>query len=166
MVRIDRRIQNCKQAIEEKYPGYFNVKYGYLTPALQDVRSALKDRDQVALEFFWGAEWVYGLGISADTIAFEKIGRPDSIAAEIEKVLNHFDENTSGISADNHRSFVTYSHALYKKMVKPFASLIEGHGRILIIPDGPINQVPFEILLREAKTMNTVDYRSLQYLIK
>ena len=29
MVSIDRRIQNCKQAIEEKYPGYFNVKYGY-----------------------------------------------------------------------------------------------------------------------------------------
>jgi CHAT domain-containing protein len=166
MVRIDRRMQNCKQAIEGKYPGYFNVKYGYLTPALQDVRSALKDRDQVALEFFWGSEWVYGLGISADTIAFEKIGRPDSIAAEIEKVLNHFDENTSGIHADNHRSFVTYSHALYKKMVQPFASLIEGHRRILIIPDGPINQVPFEILLREAKTMNTIDYRSLQYLIK
>ena len=166
MVNIDRRIQNCKVAIEVKYPGYFNVKYGNSTPALKDVQRALNERGQVAVEFFWGPESVYALGISGDKVLMKKIGRPDSIRVTIKRLLRHFDESTSGIDADAYRSFVSSAYSLYEKLIAPFVSLIEDHQRILIIPDGPINQVPFEILLREPKTTNTVDYRSLQYLIK
>lgn len=166
MVNIDRRIQNCKRAIEEKYPGYFNVKYGNSTPYLKDVQRTLKERGQVAVEFFWGSEWVYALGISGGQVLLKKIGRPDSIKVIISRLLRHFDERTNGIDADEYSSFISSAYSLYEKLIAPFVSLIEGHQRILIIPDGPINQVPFEILLREPRTTNGVDYRSLQYLIK
>jgi len=166
IVNVDRRIQNCKQAIEFKYPGYFNVKYGYDIPTLNDVRRVLKDRGQVALEFFWGSEWVYAIFISDDNIMFERIGRPDSIGIAIAAVVKHFDETASGLDPRTYESFVTNAHELYKKLVEPFASAMKGHPRILIIPDGPINQVPFEILLEEPARVSTVDYRSLHYLIK
>jgi CHAT domain-containing protein len=55
---------------------------------------------------------------------------------------------------------------LHEKFIKPFSSVIEGHQRILIIPDGPLNQIPFEVLLRENHSTKKVDYRSLQYLVK
>ena len=166
MVSIDRRIQNCKQAIEQKYPGYFNVKYGHVTPALKDVRRVLKEHNQVALEFFWGSDWVYALAISDDSVLFKRIGRPDSIRITINEVLKHFDENVSGLDAAVYKSFVSNAYELYKKLVQPFVSLIDDKKRVLIIPDGPINQVPFEILLQEPKTSGNVDYRSLRYLIK
>lgn len=166
MVNIDRRIQNCKRAIEEKYPGYFNVKYGDTTPALQEVRRILKDRDQVALEYFWGSKSVYALAISTDKMWVQKIGSPDSLAVAITGLVRHFDENTSGIIMDNYQKFVLNAHLLYRKLVSPFASILNGHERLLIIPDGPINQVPFEILLGTPAIAKTIDYRSLNYLIK
>jgi CHAT domain-containing protein len=75
-------------------------------------------------------------------------------------------KKTSGIDASVYASLVKNAHALYNKLVHPFASLFEGHQRILIIPDGAVNQVPFEILLSQPASIKTVDYRSLHYLIK
>ncbi|HEX6892145.1 MAG TPA: CHAT domain-containing tetratricopeptide repeat protein [Chryseolinea sp.] len=166
MVGVDRRIQNCKQAIEEKYPGYFNVKYGYSTPALKDVRQVLKDHNQAELEFFWGSEWVYALAITGDSVLFRRIGRPDSIRVTINEILKHFDESTSGLKAAAYESFVSSAYKLYKTLVQPFVLLIDNKERILIIPDGPISQVPFEVLLQEPKATGNVDYHSLKYLIK
>jgi CHAT domain-containing protein len=166
MVSIDRRIQNCKQAIELKYPGYFNVKYGDATPLLNDVRRVLNDRGQVVLEYLWGSEWVYALCVSPDEIRFERIGRPDSLNVAIKKVVQHFDEKTTGIDADAYNSFVANAHQLYEMLVEPFATLIKQRKRILVIPDGPVNQVPFEVLLSERPAGAAIDYRSLKYLIK
>ena len=120
----------------------------------------------MALEFFWGSEWVYALAISGDSVLFKRIGRPDSIRVTINEVLKHFDEDVSGIDATVYGSFVASAYELYEKLVQPFVSLIDDKERLLIIPDGPINQVPFEILLQEPKTIGSVDYRSLKYLIK
>ena len=166
MVTLDRQIQNCKQAIEEKYPGYFNVKYGHSTPSLKEVQRSLKDRGQVALEFFWGSQWVYAMGVSADKVIFKRIGRPDSLRVTINRLLDHFDENSNSTNRANYESFVSTAYTLFSKLVEPFDSLLTGHEHLLIIPDGPINQVPFEVLLREQKISNTIDYRSLLYLIK
>jgi CHAT domain-containing protein len=97
---------------------------------------------------------------------FERLGRPDSIGIAIGAVVKHFGETTSGLDRRTFESFVTNAHALYKKLVEPFASAIKEHQRVLIIPDGPINQVPFEILLEEPPRVSGIDYRSLHYLIK
>lgn len=166
MVSIDRKIQYCKQAIEEKYPGYFNVKYGNATHSLKDLRRILKDRGQVTLEYFWGSKWVYALYVSPEEIRFERIGRPDSLSATIAMLIKHFDEKTSAINIDVYNSFVENAHELYKVLVQPFASLIKDRQRILVIPDGAVNQVPFEILLSDRPSGAAVDYRSLKYLIR
>lgn len=166
MVTIDRQIQKCKLAIEAKYPGYFNVKYGYNTPSLEVIQRSLAERGQVALEFFWGSQWVYAMGISKDRVMFKKIGRPDSLQSTINKLLDHFDEHTNSTNLTNYESFVSSSYSLFAKLVNPFDSLLTGNEHLLIIPDGPVTQVPFEVLLRERKISNIVDYRSLQYLIR
>jgi len=166
MVGIDREIQKCKQAIEEKYPGYFNVKYGYARPGLADVQRFLKERGQVALEFLWGSEWVYAIGISGDKVMLTKIGRPDSLLVVISKLMHHFDEESSTTNSGNFEVFVSSAYSLFDQLVRPFNSLLNGQKRLLIIPDGPVSQVPFEVLLREPNTTKGINYRSLQYLIK
>jgi CHAT domain-containing protein len=58
--------------------------------------------------------------------------------------------------------FIAASNALYKAVLEPAASLI-GEKRVLIVADGALNYVPFEVLL---KTPDGGDYASLNYLIK
>ena len=58
--------------------------------------------------------------------------------------------------------FVTASNALYKVVLEPAAGMI-GDKRLMIVADGALNYIPFEVLLKSA---DTGDFSSLGYLIK
>ncbi len=58
--------------------------------------------------------------------------------------------------------FVAASNALYQAAVAPAASLI-AEKRLLLVPDGALNYVPFEVLV---KTAEGSDFASLTYLVK
>jgi CHAT domain-containing protein len=166
IVKLDQQIHFCKLAIEEKFPGYFNAKYGYHSAPAGDIQKLMKENDQVLLEYFWGSHSIYGIGINDKQIVFKKIGAPDSLNAIINKVLLHLRDTKSNADPSHFHSFTTHAHELYNILIKPFSSLIASHRRLQIIPDGAINQIPFEILLEQDEHSEHVSYRSLKYLLK
>src|SRR5690349_3618223 len=58
--------------------------------------------------------------------------------------------------------FVTAANALYKLVLQPAEGLI-GDKRLMVVADGALNYVPFEVLL---KTPDGADFSSLGYLVK
>src|SRR5690242_20029552 len=58
--------------------------------------------------------------------------------------------------------FVAASNALYKVALEPAASLL-GEKRLMIVADGALNYIPFEVLLKSA---DAGDFASLNYLVK
>lgn len=58
--------------------------------------------------------------------------------------------------------FIAASNALYKAALEPAAGLI-GEKRLMVVADGALNYVPFEVLL---KTADPGDFSSLGYLVK
>jgi CHAT domain-containing protein/Tfp pilus assembly protein PilF len=58
--------------------------------------------------------------------------------------------------------FVAAANALYKVVLEPAASML-GDKRLLVVADGALNYVPFEVLL---KTADGGDFASLNYLVK
>lgn len=58
--------------------------------------------------------------------------------------------------------FVAASNALYKVALEPAGGMI-GEKRLLVVADGALNYVPFEVLL---KTPDSGDFASLNYLVK
>jgi CHAT domain-containing protein len=58
--------------------------------------------------------------------------------------------------------FVAASNALYKVVLEPAAGMI-GDKRLMIVADGALNYVPFEVLL---KSPDTGDFSTLGYLVK
>ena len=59
-------------------------------------------------------------------------------------------------------AFVAASNALYKAVLEPAAGMI-GEKRLMVVADGALNYVPFEVLL---KTADAGDFASLGYLVK
>src|SRR5215813_9449267 len=59
-------------------------------------------------------------------------------------------------------AFVAAANGLYKVVLEPAASLI-GDKRLLVVADGALNYVPFEVLL---KSPDAGDFASLGYLVK
>jgi CHAT domain-containing protein len=58
--------------------------------------------------------------------------------------------------------FVAASNALYKVVLGPAAGMI-GEKRIMVVADGALNYIPFEVLLKSA---DSGDFSSLGYLVK
>jgi len=58
--------------------------------------------------------------------------------------------------------FIAASSALYKVVLEPAAAMI-GDKRLMVVADGALNYIPFEVLL---KTADTGDFSSLNYLVK
>src|SRR5690349_19380863 len=58
--------------------------------------------------------------------------------------------------------FVAAANALYKVVLEPAAAML-GEKRLLVVADGALNYVPFEVLL---KTTDGADFSSLAYLVK
>jgi len=166
IVDLDKQIQSCKLSIEEKYPGYFNVKYGYQPATLENLDELIVTDDKVILEYFWGKEWVYGLGIFKGGVLFERIGKPDEIQNHAYSLLSHFDRTHSSINYEEYQNFTTSAFQLYQSLIGPFKKIISVGHHLQIIPDGPLSQVPFEVLLEEKPINKSVDYRSLKYMIK
>lgn len=59
-------------------------------------------------------------------------------------------------------AFVAASNALYKVVLEPAAALV-GEKRLMVVADGALNYVPFEVLL---KSSESGDFATLGYLVK
>ena len=164
IVDLDRKIESIEREIERKYPEYLGTKYEYHFPSLQKVKEMTGREDALLLHYFWGEEFVYGLGVSGLGVQFQKIGRTDSVGLEIKSLLSHFAMDRNATDPSLFHEFAANSFKLYKHLVEPF-TLKTNFKTILIIPDGPICLIPFEVLTTAAVVQSQTNYKQLPYLV-
>jgi hypothetical protein len=68
-------------------------------------------------------------------------------------------------SGSDFKIFVSASHDLYRKLLLPLESVIKGKD-LIIIPDGELGYLSFDVLLTSMPDTSKPGYRKLPYLIK
>jgi CHAT domain-containing protein len=114
----------------------------YPTPApLAEIRVGLgrSDPGPVLLEFFWGERDVYGWSVGTQSLTAKRLGSADSLAAQVEFLRAALEAPTSGM---DWRGAAARAHATF---IAPLAVPPASH--LLIVADGPLAHVPFEVLL-------------------
>lgn len=71
-----------------------------------------------------------------------------------------------GIKKMNSKNFAIYSNSLYGKLIYPIQSMLKGKEKLIIIPHGKLNSMPFEALISNLDKPEKVKYHKLDYLIK
>ncbi|MFW5799492.1 MAG: CHAT domain-containing protein, partial [Spirochaetota bacterium] len=64
------------------------------------------------------------------------------------ELVKNYTEELKNPDSDNYKS---NSEKLYKYLVEPFEKEIDGFKHLLIIPDGALNYLPFETLMKDGK---------------
>jgi len=155
LIEIGKRISNLELRINEKYPSYLKTKYETSTVPLEALKEKLTSLDAVLVEYFWGEETVYALVIS-DSVNFYKLKAPG-----LSEYLKLFENKKNDYSKEAVRIFADNSFSLYSSLIRPFVDQLT-KKRLIIVPDGPLLQLPFETLISE----NTGDsYNRLPYLL-
>jgi len=167
-----------------------NPRYGALTDtrslSLSDVQSKVLDDKTALLEYSLGAEHSYLWAVTQNSVTLYSLParevidaraielRAQIIPAELRRSLvginvtagqNGKTPQGEDAESDRPQNPVTYAAAankLYKIIVEPAAPIISGK-RLLVVPDGALNYVPFEALV--AKT-GGANYGDLAYLVK
>lgn len=164
-VNVDRHIQRMKLLLNEKYPGYHRARYRNDAISSGAASAWLAKGQKVMIEYFFSDSFVYGFCISEKGTSFTRLGKSSDVNTCIQKLLHHYVDNRSSADVERFKTFVTNSHAAYKLLVAPFESMVNDGKSILIIPDGPLAQIPFESLLKTEFNGTQVNYQRLDYLI-
>lgn len=151
LLENNQKISALEEAINTKYPTYLKTMISL--PAL---KQRLESLDAALVEYFWGEDYLYALVISSKSTGFYRLNPPN-----IASYLEFFKVKTNQYSPETVSVFADQSNKLYASVIGPFKDELV-NKRLIIVPDGPLMQLPFETLVTD-KAGDT--YKSLKYLL-
>jgi CHAT domain-containing protein/Tfp pilus assembly protein PilF len=156
---------------ENEYPDYFRLRYDLSTISLEETQQTLLEPGQSLLEYFVGDSSVYVMVVTKDTFAIQGMKKDFPLDSMIQKlqygIYGYYGKSLDEQTDDLYRNTVSlYTDAatyLYDKLVRPVSSLLTND--VIIVPDGVLGYVPFEILLKN-KPENIGQFQNHPYLFK
>ncbi len=166
LARIQLENDQLKSLFERNYNRYFDLKYNLKVISLFQIQENLRN-DQIIMEYQLLESELIIIAISKDCITMKLISDNGNVKRSINKFYETISENPS--NKDPYKTFKDFtetSHFLYSRLIEPIKEEIE-NKRLIIIPHGELNLIPFELLTTELPHPdNLVNYKSLSYLIK
>lgn len=140
-------LRDLKKITQKDYPDFFQYRVVHQTIKVSTMQKRLSD-EEVIIEYFWGDQSVKAIFIRKDTILLEDLGSSPHIKEQIELLLKAIeDSRLSNVrSIELMQSYINSAHELYELLILPFAPF--SSARLRVIPDGPLNTLPFSSLLK------------------
>ena len=143
--RFREQFLHIREQVDRNYPQAHLLRIGEGIPRVGEIRDryTISDRDAV-LEYFYGSDQVYVLGISREKVVFRQVGKVEELEEKIDSVLAMI-----RVPGENPR-FAPLASDLGRKLVlDPIQELgLKQKGRLVIVPDGKLDQLPFGALVR------------------
>lgn len=163
------------QSLKDKYPDYHEIKFLETTVTLDKIQLQLSD-STILLEYFLGDTSTYAIAITKTKTKVFKIPiDKKSINRQISKMLNRGinqflvdQKNNKASTNSTHKRYVQNAFDIYNIIVAPLLKNQDTIKKIIVIPDGKLNLLPFEALLTENvknKNINDINYNTLSYLL-
>lgn len=144
--------------LEDAYPKYHELKYKPVVTTATEVQQNILEPHQTLVAYSMGKEDLFAFIISRHHFEIRKMAADSLFRKEIIDFRKLMLETTSP------RKFSERSHELYQRLFGPIADLID--KKLLIIPDGVLNLLPFESLVsRPVPETETARFHKLSYLV-
>ncbi len=167
-------LNDLKKYLAENNGAYYRLKYGETVASLSDLQNRLQ-ADQTVLEYFTGSFATYIFLIRNKEAQFVTCPS-DSLALYVRQIRNCIDSSfdTQGMRLKSRYDRLAGQYAaaasvLYRKLVGCLDESAAITNRVIVIPDGILGYLPFELLLEKAPadpdSFNTHRYFALQHQI-
>jgi len=152
---------------ENIYPDYYKLKYDQQILSLSEVKNQLSDRE-VILEYYLQDSVLYSFLVSKKEAHIHKTAIDSSFVEKIESIDKLLKKNNfSNNIRQDYDDLTQNLHSLYTKLIAPFAKQLDKKDILVIIPDGELAYLPFEVLLTTSDiNREKVDYKKLPYLLR
>ncbi len=143
-----------REQLEKDYPAYYQLKYSANTAQVHQVQQKLA-KDEQLIEYTLADSALYVFVVRQDTLMFSRVRMETSLQ---EAVL----EMRESLLAHDFPAYTRHAWTLYTWLAGTWGS----EHKVIIIPDGILGYLPFEVLLSKKITDATRNYWRLPYLVK
>lgn len=165
LFQLNSDYKDLVKVLEENYPDYFRLKYDTSVAGLDKIRRSLGRKDAL-IEYSLSDSAIYIFYITRNQ--FEVIERKldRDFRKDVDNILEIFDNKrfSTGVIQD-FRSFITSAHRLYVQLIHPVENRLAGQN-LVIVPDGILSYLPFELLISEKPSQTEPNYSALKYLLR
>ena len=155
-----------QQLLQDSAADYLALRYQQHIYSLEELQQSLSPQ-MAAIEYVWGDSIVYLLYVDSETAQLLRLSNdPRQLEKQVYTflgLLSNYKQLELG-EPELLGPFVQQSSALYERLLAPLSSLLPSNKKLLIIPDGPLLQLPFEALLN--RPAGKKRFGDLPYLIK
>lgn len=158
LFEVNRKHDQLISRLEENYPEYAIRKFGSQPVSIQDLQVQLKSQKEQTrlLQYHYADDQLYVTIVGASDHHFVAIEN-DMLS---QMVLNL----RSAIVSHELDSFKQYSSELYQAIFQPLEEAIEEATDLIIVPDGILGYIPFDVLLTQQSEESR--YNKLPYLVQ
>ncbi len=139
---FNSELTTIKKTIKKNYPNYYEMKYGDRIVDLKKLQGNIKPESAI-LTYFYGKRHIYVMGITSDSLHFEQLDiKVNSLERAIKKLNSTIDEFKN-------QPFSKLAADLYISLIKPLEQPLKDKKHWIIIPDGELYTLSFEVLLTQ-----------------
>lgn len=162
---LSRKQDELIKSIEKNFPAYYNLKYDNSVISINDIQKKLSP-EQVIIEFTLTDSTLYTFAITSSSKQLVNTSIDSSFFTNLQILRAQLTgKDYNNYTAADFKAFVNSSYDLYRKLLSPIQALIKGK-ELIIIPDGELGYLSFDILLTSLPGISKPSYRNLPYLIK
>jgi CHAT domain-containing protein len=150
IVRLEAEYKNVNETIRSRFPAYGEISKPTAWDLQRIKETLLADDDSVLLEYTLGAENSYAWTITRNDFTSYKLASQKGIneaARQVYALLSN--SPTTGNEAELKQATV----ALSQLVVAPVANALN-KKRIILVADGALNYIPFQLLLNTSDSNN------------
>ena len=146
------------ETFEEVYPEYFDLRYSSYTATIDDIRDFMLGADDILIEYVVGEDSLYIFAVSETENEVATVPIDSTLYDSIEQLRE-------GIIGRSITFYAPSAYQLYTALIKPVEDLATSKSNWIIVPDGPLNSIPFEALL-DNEVVTGEDYAQFPFIIK
>ena len=156
--------------LEEEYPDYYDLKYSNSMLTINDIQKDIAKKDAI-LEYVLNesdtTQELFTILITKDKKEIIRQVLSDEMAHSMQYIFNFMTTpNYIFTRNEDSKEFCMAANNMYKLLIEPFSNDIE-EKNLTIIPDGKLNYIAFDGLLRTIPdTSQMIDFSKLDYLVR
>jgi len=164
-LEIMREIEQLTTYIQQNYPDYNALALSAEVLTLEEIQQKIKP-DETLIAYVLGQPQAFAIVADRHSSHIIPLSNSDSILSTTDHLLSQLQTDFGQHGRADFDLFKLTSNALYKVLIADLKPVIN-NKKLIIIPDGRLGYLPFELLISEPQIdAEKIDYRSLNYLVK
>ncbi len=133
----------------QKDEHYYQRKYQPDSLDIAALQRSLLNDNEALLEYFVGQKEIYVFALRRDELRVASVARTAELDSALQRTRRHLYDYRAGQGED-----AVSLATLYRYLITPVADAVANARKLIIVPDGPLHYLPFDLLSVDGQRAN------------